>query len=91
MHANIAAVSSYVPTMAMAWSHKYYGIMRALGQEKYICDFRTMNFDELKSKINDLWDNKEKTREELKLKVEDQRKLAWYSGELFGDLLNRQK
>ena len=88
MHANIAAVSSYVPTMAMAWSHKYYGIMRALGQEKYICDFRTMNFDELKSKINDLWNNKEKIREEFEVKVECQKRLAWYSGELVRDLLN---
>lgn len=91
MHANIAAVSSYIPTMATAWSHKYYGIMRTAGQEKYVCDFKTMNFEELKSKIDDLWNNKEKIREELKVKVEDQKKLAWYSGELVRDLLNHQK
>jgi len=91
MHANIAAISSCVPTMATAWSHKYYGIMRTVGQEKYVGDFKTMNFEELKSKIDDLWDNKEKIREELKVKVEDQKKLAWYSGELVRDLLNRQK
>ena len=91
MHANIAAISSCVPTMATAWSHKYYGIMRAVGQEKYVCDFKTMNFEELKLKIDDLWENKEKMREELKAKVEDQKRLAWYSGELVRDLLNRKK
>ena len=91
MHANIAALSSYVPTMATAWSHKYYGIMRAVGQENYVCDFKTMNFEELRLKIDDLWDNKEKIREELKVKVEDQKRLAWYSGELVRDVLNRQK
>ena len=91
MHANIAAISSGVPTIATAWSHKYYGIMRTVGQEKYVCDFKTMNSEELKSKIDDLWDNKEKIREELKLKVEDQKELAWYSGELVRDLLNRKK
>ena len=91
MHANIAAISSCVPTIATAWSHKYYGIMRALGQEKYVCDFRTMSFEELKSKIDDLWDNKKKILEELKVKVEDQRRLAWYSGKLVEDLLNHQK
>ncbi|CAD7775861.1 Polysaccharide pyruvyl transferase [Candidatus Methanoperedenaceae archaeon GB37] len=91
MHANIAALSSYVPTMATAWSHKYYGIMRAVGQENYVCDFKTMKFEELRSKIDDLWDNKEKIREELKVKVEDQKRLAWYSGKLVRDVLNRQK
>jgi len=88
MHANIAAVSSCVPTMATAWSHKYYGIMRTVGQEKYVCDFKTMNFEELRSKIDDLWDNREEIQEELKVKVEDQKRLAWYSGELVRDLLN---
>lgn len=91
MHANIAALSSCVPTMATAWSHKYYGIMRTVGQEKYVCNFKTMNFEELKSKVDDLWDNREKIREELKVKVEDQKKLAWFSGELVRDLLNRKK
>ena len=91
MHANIAALSSGVPTIATAWSHKYYGIMQAVGQDKYVCDFKTMNFEDLKSKIDDLWHNKEKIREELKVKVEDQKKLAWYSGELVRDLLQYQK
>jgi colanic acid/amylovoran biosynthesis protein len=91
MHANIAAISSGVPTIATAWSHKYYGIMRTVGQEKYVCNFKTMNFEELKSKIDDLWDNREKIREELKVKVEDQKKLAWFSGELVRDLLQHQK
>ncbi|MCK4733185.1 MAG: polysaccharide pyruvyl transferase family protein [Methanophagales archaeon] len=91
MHANIAAISSCVPTMATAWSHKYYGIMRIVGQGKYVCDFKTMNFEELRLKIDDLWDNKEKIPEVLKVKVEDQKRLAWYSGKLVRDLLNRPK
>lgn len=91
MHANIAAISSCVPTIATAWSHKYYGIMRTVGQEKYVCDFKTMNFEELRLKIDDLWENKKKILEVLKVKVEDQKRLAWYSGELVRDLLNHQK
>jgi len=91
MHANIAAISSCIPTIATSWSHKYSGIMQTVGQEKYVCDFKTMDFEELKSKIDDLWNNKETIREELKVKVEEQKRLAWYSGELVRDLLNRQK
>ena len=91
MHANIAAISSCVPTLATAWSHKYYGIIRTVGQEKYVCDFKMMNFEELKSKIDDLWDNKEKIHKELKVKVKEQKKLAWFSGELVSDALNHRK
>jgi len=91
MHANIAAVSMHIPTLATAWSHKYYGIMQTLGQEKYVCDFRTMNFAELKSKIDDLWCNRDKIKEELKSKVEDQKELALFSGKLVRRLLNHRK
>jgi len=90
MHANIAAISSCVPTIAVAWSHKYYGIMRTVGQEKYVCNFKTMDFEELRAKVDDLWDSREKVREELKANVEEQKKLAWYSAELVRDLLNRR-
>jgi len=87
MHANIASISRCVPTMATAWSHKYNGIFRTVGQEKYVCDYRTMTFEELKSKADDLWENRKEIHEELKVKVEEQKKLAWYSGELVRDLL----
>jgi polysaccharide pyruvyl transferase WcaK-like protein len=82
MHANIASTSMYVPTIAIAWSHKYYGIMKMLGQEKYVCDFEKTTFKELCSKINDALDNKEKIRKILRVKVENQKKLALLSAEL---------
>jgi len=88
MHANIAALSSHVPTMAIAWSHKYYGIMKAVGQEKYVCDSRTMRFDTLVSKINELWRNKNEIREELASKIKTQKELAWFSGKLVKNLLH---
>lgn len=36
MHANIAALSSCVPTVAMAYSHKTPGIMAELGMESFV-------------------------------------------------------
>jgi len=89
MHANIAAISTCIPTIATAWSHKYYGISRSVGQEKYVCDYKNMTFDEMKLKFDDLWDNRNKIRDELKIKVDEQKKLAWYSAELVKDLLSR--
>jgi len=87
MHSNIAALSTYVPTMAIAWSHKYYGIMRKLGQEKYVFDFRTMNFSSVVSKIDELWCNRNKIRKELKYKIKIEKELALISGKLVKCLL----
>ncbi|GAI33439.1 unnamed protein product, partial [marine sediment metagenome] len=33
MHANIAAFSMHIPTIAIAYSYKFHGIMKMLGQE----------------------------------------------------------
>lgn len=88
MHANIAALSNHIPVMATAWSHKYYGIMRALGQEGYVCDFKLMTIEDLKVKIDELWDNKTKIKKALCIKIETQKQLAWSSGKLVRDLLD---
>ena len=87
MHANISAISMHVPTIAIAWSHKYYGILRTLGQEKYVCDVKTTTFDELVSKINDAWSNREEIKKTLMHKVRIQKELALFNGELVKGLL----
>ncbi len=43
MHANIAAMSSGIPTLAIAYSHKTAGIMQLLDQDDYVCDIATLN------------------------------------------------
>lgn len=43
MHANIAAMSSGIPTLAIAYSHKTAGIMQLLGQDEYVCEIATLN------------------------------------------------
>lgn len=88
MHANISAISTNVPTIALSYSHKYLGIMELVGQEKYVCDFRTVTFDELVSKINDAWYNREKIKNELATKVEVLKESAFTNGKLVKDLLN---
>ncbi len=88
MHANIAALSSCIPVIATAWSHKYHGIMQALGQERYVCDFKSMIVEDLKVKIDEIWDNRTKVKKVLSIKIKTQKQLAWSSGQLVRDLLD---
>ncbi len=91
MHANIAAISSCVPTIAIAYSHKAPGIMQMVGLERYVCDFKTMTFEELKSKVDDMWQDKEKIKEEMMPNVEELKESVWFNGKLVKDLLDKRK
>jgi len=88
MHSNIASTSMHVPTIALAWSHKYYGIMKMLEQEKYVCDVGTTTFNELVSKINDAWSNRDDIRKELASKTTELEESALYSGRLVRRLIS---
>lgn len=91
MHANIAALSSCIPTLAIAWSHKYHGIMQTLGLKRFVCDHDIMTSSELKMKIDDLWLNRVPIKNELSTKVEYQKKLAMQSAEIVRDKLISKK
>ena len=88
MHSNIASTSMNIPTIAIAWSHKYAGIMRMLEQEEYVCDIRTTTFDEIVVKINDAWSNKDVIRTKLASKNVEMEKSAIYSCKLINMLAN---
>lgn len=89
MHSNIAAVSLNIPTIAISYSIKAPGIMKMVGLEEYICDFRTMTFQELKSKVNKMWRDKEKIRKEMKPKVKELKESVWFNGRLVKNLLDK--
>ena len=69
MHSNIASTSMHVPTIAIAYSHKFYGIMKMLGMDKYVLDFRTMSLEQVMSKIEELWEERRNITSELKSKI----------------------
>jgi colanic acid/amylovoran biosynthesis protein len=87
MHANIAALSTNVPTIATSWSHKYDGIMRMLDQERYVCNIKNIDFEDIKGKIDELWEQKEKVRFKLEKITKEQEKVVCKSGKIITDLL----
>ena len=54
-----------IPTLAIAWHHKYHQVMELVGQEKYVCDIETLSFSELQAMVDSLWKNRKKIRTEI--------------------------
>lgn len=89
-HSTIASTTMYVPTIAIGYSHKAYGIMRMVGLEKYVCNFENMNLEELKSNIDDIWIHKEEIRSALTSKIGILKESAWSNGKLVKEILKKE-
>ena len=89
MHATIASTSMLIPTIGIAYSHKMHGIIgKMLGQEKYILDVQDLNYEDLKSKVYDAWQNREEIRAELAQRIPQVKEQALLSGELVKELVD---
>jgi colanic acid/amylovoran biosynthesis protein len=82
MHSVIAAISTCVPSIAIMYSHKTFGTMELVGLERYVCDFRTMTFEQLTSKIDDIWSKRDKIIKEMSPKVEALKRSVWSNGKV---------
>lgn len=89
MHANIAAVSSCIPTIAIAYSPKAPGIMKMVGLEEYVCDFEKLEYDDLKLKTDKLWKHRKKIKKDMILLIEGWKKSVWTNGELVKKILDQ--
>lgn len=85
MHPCIAAVSQCVPTIAIGSHQKFQGIMRMLGQERWVCD--RVSDEDVIARIDDAWIHREEIREELKAKQETLREGALFNARLVKQLL----
>jgi colanic acid/amylovoran biosynthesis protein len=87
MHSNISSASMYVPTIAISYSRKTPGIMKTIGQEKWVCHIDRLTFEELVSKIDEAWSSKEHIKAELVAHTKAVRQLAFRNAELVKELL----
>ncbi|MFC1928290.1 polysaccharide pyruvyl transferase family protein [Chloroflexota bacterium] len=69
MHSTIASISMHIPTIAIAYSHKYGVVSPILDPEGCIVDIRNSDYDQLLSqlcsKIDYVWENKEQIAKKL--------------------------
>jgi colanic acid/amylovoran biosynthesis protein len=91
MHANIAALSMGVPTIAIAYSRKTLGIMKALGQERWVCDIGTLNLEELTARMGALWRQREKVRDDLLARMAAIKELALENAMLVKGLIETSR
>jgi polysaccharide pyruvyl transferase WcaK-like protein len=89
-HSCILALSSYVPTVAIGHNPKYHGIMKKLNQERYVCNAKELTYDKLFSLVCDLWNSKEKIKENLKSKMREIQGLAKLNAELVMKMLKER-
>lgn len=62
MHSNIFALSSEVPTLAIAYRYKTQGIMHMLGLDEWVIDIQAINSDVLIERLIALWERRESVR-----------------------------
>lgn len=89
MHANIAALGSNVPTLAISYSRKTAGIMRAAGQQRWVCDIREVDRGTLGAALDDLWRDRDAIRQDLVSRQPGIRSLAAENFRLAEGLLAR--
>jgi colanic acid/amylovoran biosynthesis protein len=90
-HATIASASQLIPTLALAYSTKAFGIMEdVLNKEKYTCDIRKLTFNELLGKIINLIDDRGQIREFARDRLESIIERVYLNGKMARDILGRK-
>jgi len=88
-HSCILALSSNVPTIAIAHNPKFLGIMEMFSQQQYVCRTEELSVDRLISQIDRLWNNQETVRKELKANMMKVQRLSTLNAELIRDIACR--
>jgi len=69
LHSVIFSYLSGTPAIAIAYTHKTKGIMQMIGMERYVINIETMDFEKMKSLIEDLYLHQDKIRANVIEKV----------------------
>jgi polysaccharide pyruvyl transferase WcaK-like protein len=69
MHSTIAALSSAVPAVGLAYSHKYRGVFASVGRADAVLDLRAMDSGEVVQAVKDAQGHSQEWREDLARRV----------------------
>lgn len=71
MHACIGALSQSVPTIGLAYSEKFMGVMQSIGMESLVTDLRKMQKNEILEVAERAYKRRDSIRQELSQKIPD--------------------
>lgn len=69
MHACIGAISQHIPTVSIAYSDKFAGVMQAIGAGDLVVDPRRMNLEEMIATLGHAYDRRESVRSQLEKRM----------------------
>lgn len=89
MHATIASTSMLVPTIAVAYSHKTYGIIGdSLKQNKYVLDIRDLDYGMMVSKIDAIFAESDDVKKVLELEINKIKEASLLNAKLIENLID---
>ena len=91
LHSVVAAVSMYIPSIAILYPSSRNEILKGVLDERWVCNIEKIDFDLLISKIIDIWSEKEEIKKDLIDKVDAVKGRALFNGDLLKNLLKRCK
>jgi len=89
LHAGVAALSQAIPTVLVAYSLKFNGFARLLGQEMYVSNALRgfLDAEDILTKIKNVWERREAVSAELASRMPAVRELARLNTVILADLL----
>jgi colanic acid/amylovoran biosynthesis protein len=88
MHACIAALSQCVPSVPLAYSKKFLGVMRSIEMDAVVADLREEDEAQVIDRLTKAYDSRQRIREELELKMPEVKRRVLG---LFSQLVQREK
>lgn len=88
LHAAIAGLSTYVPVIGLAYSHKMEGVFKQVGMENYVIDIKDLNWS-ITEKIKEILKNQKNIKNKLKKGIPKIKKIAEKPAFVVAEYLNK--
>lgn len=91
MHACIAALSQHIPTVSIAYSKKFIGVMQTIGVSELVADPRKLGKDEILAVIDNAFEQRASIRSHLERTMPDVKKSVLNLFNEIGSLVKSNK
>ncbi|HPG39127.1 MAG TPA: polysaccharide pyruvyl transferase family protein [bacterium] len=88
-HTIVAALSLGIPTLAIAWHHKYREVLGLFAQEEWLCNIDELSDTDLTARFDALWQQQEKSRVKIAHYLPQVKESIMQGGQLVQELLNK--